>query len=202
MALDPLQEQITQTALSLPQAHTLALAGGGAMIAHGLVDRATHDVDLFTEIDADEAVRVAAALRDTLAAAGLEITPAARPHTPTASSRTTHGPDCPAKSKSSLTAGASAPPSISGSALFSTSTTSPPTKSSPSGVEPKSETISTSLRSWTDSPRNVFSDSPRRRTLASHQRPSWMRSEPSGDSIQRTGPPQASIPTLSNALSR
>ncbi|MFG1923296.1 nucleotidyl transferase AbiEii/AbiGii toxin family protein [Cryptosporangium sp. NPDC048952] len=79
MALDPLQEQITQTALSLPQAHTLALAGGGAMIAHGLVDRATHDVDLFTEIDPDEAVKVAAALRGALTAAGLEITPAARP---------------------------------------------------------------------------------------------------------------------------
>ncbi|SHN46907.1 nucleotidyl transferase AbiEii/AbiGii toxin family protein [Cryptosporangium aurantiacum] len=79
MALDPLQEQITQTALSLPQAHTLALAGGGAMIAHGLVDRATHDVDLFTEIDPDEAVQVAEALRGALTAAGLKITQAARP---------------------------------------------------------------------------------------------------------------------------
>jgi hypothetical protein len=49
------------------------------MIAHGLVDRATHDVDLFTEIDPDEAVQVAAASRGALTAAGLEITPAARP---------------------------------------------------------------------------------------------------------------------------
>jgi hypothetical protein len=79
MSLDRLQKQIAETALALPEGHTLALAGGGAMIAHGLVDRATHDVDLFTEIDADEAVRVAAALRQALSEAGLEITPAARP---------------------------------------------------------------------------------------------------------------------------
>ena len=79
MALDPLQERITRAALALPEAHTLALAGGGAMIAHGLVDRATHDVDLFTEIDPDEAVRVASALREALNAGGLEISAAARP---------------------------------------------------------------------------------------------------------------------------
>jgi hypothetical protein len=79
MALDPLQQRIVQTALALPQAHTLALAGGGAMIAHGLVDRVTRDVDLFTEIDATEAVDVATALRGALLSAGLEVTPAARP---------------------------------------------------------------------------------------------------------------------------
>ena len=80
MALDPLQQQIAQIALALPQAHTLALAGGGgAMIAHGLVDCVTHDVDLFTEIDSNEAVEVATTLRCALLSAGLEITPAARP---------------------------------------------------------------------------------------------------------------------------
>jgi hypothetical protein len=63
MALDSLQEQIIRTALGRSDARTLALAGGGAMIAHGLVDRATRDVDLFTEIDPAEAVQVAAALR-------------------------------------------------------------------------------------------------------------------------------------------
>jgi hypothetical protein len=36
MPLDPLQDRITRTALALPEACTLALAGGGAMIAHGL----------------------------------------------------------------------------------------------------------------------------------------------------------------------
>lgn len=35
MALDPLQEQILRIAQALPEAHTLALAGGGAMLAHG-----------------------------------------------------------------------------------------------------------------------------------------------------------------------
>jgi hypothetical protein len=79
MPLDALQERITQTALALPEARTLALAGGGPMIAHGLVDRVTHDVDLFTEIDPDEAVHVATALRKALVSAGLQITPAARP---------------------------------------------------------------------------------------------------------------------------
>jgi len=37
MPLDPLQDRIARTALALPEALTLALAlaGGGAMIAHG-----------------------------------------------------------------------------------------------------------------------------------------------------------------------
>jgi hypothetical protein len=66
MPLDPLQEQIARTALALPQAHTLALAGGGAMIVHGFVTRPTKDVDLFTEVDDHEARQVAAALRSAL----------------------------------------------------------------------------------------------------------------------------------------
>lgn len=33
MPLDPLQDQIARTALSLPQARTLALASGGALLA-------------------------------------------------------------------------------------------------------------------------------------------------------------------------
>lgn len=66
MPLDPLQEKIARTALALPEARTLALAGGGAMITHGFVDRATKDIDLFTEIDDQEAVRVVVALRKAL----------------------------------------------------------------------------------------------------------------------------------------
>ncbi|MDT7708819.1 MAG: hypothetical protein QOG20_4426 [Pseudonocardiales bacterium] len=58
MPLDPLQGLIVRTASTLPEAHTIALAGGGAMIAHGFVDRATQDVDLFTEIDDTEARHV------------------------------------------------------------------------------------------------------------------------------------------------
>ena len=49
MPLAPLQDRITRTALALPEASTLALAGGGAMIAHGFVTRATKDIDLFTK---------------------------------------------------------------------------------------------------------------------------------------------------------
>lgn len=58
MPLDPLQERIARTALTLPQLRTLALAGGGAMIVHGFVTRPTKDIDLFTEVDAQEARRV------------------------------------------------------------------------------------------------------------------------------------------------
>lgn len=66
MPLDPLQDRIARTALALPEARTLALAGGGAMIAHGFVTRATKDVDLFTEIDDHEATQVVTALRRAL----------------------------------------------------------------------------------------------------------------------------------------
>jgi hypothetical protein len=78
MPLDPLQERIARTALSLPQARTLALAGGGAMIAHGFVSRATKDIDLFTEVDDSEAIEVAAALREALREAGVTVRDAER----------------------------------------------------------------------------------------------------------------------------
>jgi hypothetical protein len=71
MPLDPLQERIARTALALPQARTLALAGGGAMIVHGFVDRPTKDIDLFTEVDDHEARQVVTALRRALEEQGL-----------------------------------------------------------------------------------------------------------------------------------
>ena len=77
--LDPLQDLIVRTASALPEAHTIALAGGGAMIAHGFVDRATQDVDLFTEIDDAEARHVTAALRAALHDRGLDSRDADRP---------------------------------------------------------------------------------------------------------------------------
>lgn len=49
------------------------------MIVHGFVDRATHDIDLFTEIDDAEAIQVAAALRAALLDRGLHIRDADRP---------------------------------------------------------------------------------------------------------------------------
>jgi hypothetical protein len=79
MPLDPLQDRIARTALNLPESRTLALAGGAAMIAHGFVNRVTKDVDLFTEIDDQEAVRVAAGLRQALEEQGLETRDAERP---------------------------------------------------------------------------------------------------------------------------
>jgi hypothetical protein len=79
MPLDPLQERIIRTALALPHVRTLALAGGCAVIAHGLVDRVTRDVDLFTDRDADEAVELCTALQTALAEDGLRIEAAARP---------------------------------------------------------------------------------------------------------------------------
>jgi len=48
VSLDPRHEQIAPIAFALPEAGQVALAGGGAMLAHDLVDRPTQDVDLFT----------------------------------------------------------------------------------------------------------------------------------------------------------
>ena len=79
MPLSPLQDLVTRTALHLPEARTLALAGGGAMIVHGFVSRLTQDVDLFTEVDDGEAVLVAAALRLSLEQRGLATVSADRP---------------------------------------------------------------------------------------------------------------------------
>jgi hypothetical protein len=45
VSLGPLHEQIARIALALPEAGQVALAGGGAMLAHDLVDRPTQDVD-------------------------------------------------------------------------------------------------------------------------------------------------------------
>ena len=49
------------------------------MLAHGLVDRLTRDVDLFTDRDADEAVAVCASLRAALARLGWTVEAASRP---------------------------------------------------------------------------------------------------------------------------
>jgi hypothetical protein len=46
--LDALQERIARTALAMSGAESLALAGGGAMLAHRLLERPTQDVDMFT----------------------------------------------------------------------------------------------------------------------------------------------------------
>jgi hypothetical protein len=48
MALDEFQARVAQVALSAAAGHGFALAGGNALVAHGLLSRPTEDVDLFT----------------------------------------------------------------------------------------------------------------------------------------------------------
>jgi hypothetical protein len=72
VSLDPLHEQIARIAFALPEAGQVALAGGGAMLAHDLVDRPTQDVDLFTP-DPSEVTRLADALVVALRAEGAQV---------------------------------------------------------------------------------------------------------------------------------
>ncbi|HET8658178.1 MAG TPA: nucleotidyl transferase AbiEii/AbiGii toxin family protein [Micromonosporaceae bacterium] len=48
-APDPLQAEVARLALTAAGKHGFALAGGRALIAHGIVNRPTADVDLFTD---------------------------------------------------------------------------------------------------------------------------------------------------------
>ena len=73
MALTTAQTRVAFLALHLPEAEGFVLAGGGAMLAHGLVDRPTHDLDLFSA-DAAALPPLAAALTRALDAAGMTVT--------------------------------------------------------------------------------------------------------------------------------
>jgi hypothetical protein len=68
----PLHEQIARTAFGLPRAGQVALAGGGAMLAHDLVDRPTQDLDLFTP-DPAEVAPLADAPAAALRAEGAQV---------------------------------------------------------------------------------------------------------------------------------
>jgi hypothetical protein len=48
MPLDDLQRQVAGVVLQAARRYGFALAGGCALIAHGIVDRRTEDADLFT----------------------------------------------------------------------------------------------------------------------------------------------------------
>jgi len=65
VSLDPLHEAVAALALGLPEARQVALAGGGALLAHDLISRPTQDIDLFTP-DPAELARVTEALTSAL----------------------------------------------------------------------------------------------------------------------------------------
>jgi hypothetical protein len=52
MPIDQLQREVATIALRVAGRHGFALAGGNALIAHGVVDRPTDDVDLFSDQEA------------------------------------------------------------------------------------------------------------------------------------------------------
>jgi predicted nucleotidyltransferase component of viral defense system len=67
MPLDELHRQVAAIALGAARRHGFALGGGTALIAHGIVDRPTEDVDLFTDREGgvtSAAAAVEEALRD------------------------------------------------------------------------------------------------------------------------------------------
>ena len=74
-----LQRDLTRSALAVLDGHSFALAGSGAIREHGIVDRATQDVDLFTD-DLDPVAFDAAvdALVDDLARSGFSVEPVRR----------------------------------------------------------------------------------------------------------------------------
>ena len=71
MSLSELQQRVASLVFSLAEADGFALAGGGALIAHEVVDRTTRDLDCFGPTR--EAVdRLWPAIRDRLLGAGLK----------------------------------------------------------------------------------------------------------------------------------
>ena len=67
MPVSELHRQIAAIVLRAAAGHGFALAGGNALIAHGMIDRPTQDVDVFTNQPSgveDAADAVEAALRD------------------------------------------------------------------------------------------------------------------------------------------
>jgi hypothetical protein len=69
MPVDDLHRQVATIALGAAARHGFALGGGNALIAHGLIDRPTEDVDLFTDEDGGVAA-AAGVVEAALLAAG------------------------------------------------------------------------------------------------------------------------------------
>ena len=71
MPVSELHRQVAAVALRAASRYGFALGGGNALIAHGVIDRATQDVDLFT--DDERGVEAAAgAVESALRAAGYQ----------------------------------------------------------------------------------------------------------------------------------
>ncbi len=71
MPITELHREVAAVALGAASEHGFALGGGNALIAHGVIDRVTQDVDLFT--DEEHGVEAAAdAVDAALRAAGFE----------------------------------------------------------------------------------------------------------------------------------
>jgi len=68
--LSELQQRVALVLADLPEAKAFALAGGGALIVRGAIDRETHDLDFFVG-EADAVDRLLPALEDALSAHGL-----------------------------------------------------------------------------------------------------------------------------------
>src|SRR5512135_3311037 len=69
MPIDELQREVATIALRVAARHGFALAGGNALIAHGIIDRPTEDVDLFSDQETGVAA-AAQAVEDALREAG------------------------------------------------------------------------------------------------------------------------------------
>lgn len=72
---DEFQTTVARVALRA----ALALAGGNALVAHGIISRPTHDVDLFAA-EPGAVSEAAGPVASALAAAGLTVTPAPPEH--------------------------------------------------------------------------------------------------------------------------
>lgn len=70
--MEAFQAEVAWTALAAIGGQGFALAGAGALIAHGLVDRLTQDLDLFSPMPGG-AAHVTAALQQALQAAGFDV---------------------------------------------------------------------------------------------------------------------------------
>ena len=71
--LDPFQADVARIALAATETWSFALAGGNALVAHGMLSRPTQDVDLFTTTPGGPG-RAAEVVTEALLAAGLVAT--------------------------------------------------------------------------------------------------------------------------------